>query len=137
MNTIFQFILRGNLDEIDHLVNKLDQFSQESGIDVATKNQVNLILEELFTNSVNYGFKDIQDAQVNIQISLSDGKLEIVYQDNGIAYNPLEIEDPEFMLSVEDMPIGGLGVFFVKAMTDEVQYKRDGRLNILEMLKKV
>ena len=93
------------------------------------------MLEELYTNSVNYGFEGISDGCVNIMILNKTGHLEMVYQDNGIAYDPLQAEDPELLLSIEDRPIGGLGVFFVKALTDHVEYMRDGGLNIVKMTK--
>jgi anti-sigma regulatory factor (Ser/Thr protein kinase) len=96
---------------------------------------VNLVLEELYTNSVNYGFEGISGGYVAIDISNKGSHLEIVYQDNGIAYNPLQAEDPQLLLSVEERPIGGLGVFFVKTMTDHVEYARSGELNIVRMTK--
>ena len=62
-------------------------------------------------------------------------KLKIIYQDNGPAFNPLEIADPDLTLSLDDRPIGGLGIFFVKSLTDAVSYSREGELNQIKMQK--
>jgi serine/threonine-protein kinase RsbW len=135
-NTL-EILLKGGLAEIDYLASELDRFFDYAGIDSLVKNQVNLILEELYTNTANYGFQSITNGLVTITLSLIDGQLEMVYQDNGIAFNPLDMEDPDLLLGIDDRPIGGLGVFFVKAMTDQVEYSRVGEFNRLKMKKKV
>lgn len=133
--TKFEIILTNGLAGIEQLASALDHFFDQQGIADQVKNQVNLVLEELYTNSVNYGFAGISNGYVAINLLNKGSYLEMIYQDNGIAYDPLQTEDPELLLSIEDRPIGGLGVFFVKAMTDHVEYKRDGGFNIVKMTK--
>jgi len=129
--------LKGELNEIANLAATIDDFCFVANINDLVKNQVNLVLEELYTNSANYGIVGIPDGQVVINLVVHNNQLEIRYHDNGVAFNPLEIDDPELMLSVDDRPIGGLGVYFVKAMTDEVSYQRVGEWNQLLMHKKL
>ncbi len=133
-NTL-QILLRGNLEEINHLALAIEQFCEGAGLDDLIKNQVNLILEELYTNTANYGFQGITNGEVTITLSVIDDQLLMTYQDNGIAFDPLEMEDPDLMLSLDDRAIGGLGVFFVKALTDHVEYHRVGEFNQLKMNK--
>lgn len=133
--TNFKIILTNGLAGIEQLTLALDHFFNQQGLDEQVKNQVNLVLEELYTNSVNYGFAGISNGYVEIELLNKGSHLEMVYRDNGVAYNPLQTEDPELLLSIEDRPIGGLGVFFVKAMTDHVEYMRDGGLNVIKMIK--
>lgn len=131
----FEIVLNNGLAGIEQLASALDRFFNQQELSEQLKNQVNLVLEELYTNSVNYGFEGISGGYVAIDLSNKGNHLEIVYQDNGIAYNPLQAEDPQLLLSVEERPIGGLGVFFVKTMTDHVEYSRSGELNIVRMIK--
>ncbi len=133
-NTL-EIILKGRLEEIHHLATALDLFCNDAGLDDLIKNQVNLILEELYTNTANYGFQGITNGQVSITLSVIDGQLDIIYQDNGIEFNPLEMEAPDLQLSIDDRPIGGLGVYFVKALTDQIEYSRVGEFNLLKMQK--
>lgn len=130
-----EIILNGHLDEIAHLASALDRFCDDAIVSDLVKNQINLVLEELYTNTVNYGLVGISNGQVIINLLALNNQLEIRYQDNGIAFNPLEMADPDLMLSLDDRPIGGLGVFFVKAMTDNVTYSRVGGWNQLLMHK--
>jgi len=133
-NTL-QILLRGNLEEINHLALAIEQFCEGAGLDDLIKNQVNLILEEFYTNTANYGFQGITNGEVTITLSVIDDQLLMTYQDNGFAFDPLEMEDPDLMLSLDDRAIGGLGVFFVKALTDHVEYHRVGEFNQLKMNK--
>lgn len=131
----YQINLNGALEEINDLSLAIDQFSSQAGLSTSIKNQINLILEELYTNTINYGFSGIENGTVSIKLNIHNNVLEMLYQDNGIAFNPLENADPELMLSIEDKAIGGLGVFFVKAMTESAEYERDGGFNRLKMFK--
>ena len=132
-----EIILNGELNEIERLTIELDRFAMENDLDDLIKNQVNLILEELYTNTANYGFQGITNGSVTVKLSLIESQLKMTYQDNGIAFNPLEMEEPDLMLSVDDRAIGGLGVFFVKALTDHVEYHRIGEFNQIVMQKSI
>lgn len=134
-NNSIEIILNGRLDEIANLASELDRFCNDAIVSDLVKNQINLVLEELYTNTANYGLVGISNGQVIINLLALNNQLEIRYKDNGIAFNPLEIADPDLMLSLDDRPIGGLGVFFVKAMTDNVTYSRVGGWNQLLMHK--
>jgi anti-sigma regulatory factor (Ser/Thr protein kinase) len=127
--------LANGLADIEKLSSVLEHFFNQQGLDIQVKNQVNLVLEELYTNTVNYGFAGVADGYVEISILNRGSHLDIVYQDNGIAYDPLQQDDPELTLNIEDRPIGGLGVFFVKTLTDHVEYLRKDGFNVLKMLK--
>jgi anti-sigma regulatory factor (Ser/Thr protein kinase) len=134
-NNSIEIILNGRLDEIANLASELDRFCNDAIVSDLVKNQINLVLEELYTNTANYGLVGISNGQVIINLLALNNQLEIRYKDNGIAFNPLEMADPDLMLSLDDRPIGGLGVFFVKAMTDDVTYSRVGGWNQLLMHK--
>ena len=59
----------------------------------------------------------------------------MTFMDEGIPYNPLAKEDPDIALSVEDRPIGGLGIFMVKKSMDDMQYRYEDGKNILSVIK--
>ena len=57
------------------------------------------------------------------------------FKDNGKPYNPLEAEEPDITASAEDRSIGGLGIFMVKKMLDNVEYSYVDNYNILTLTK--
>ena len=90
-----------------------------------------IAFDEIFSNIVNYsGAKEIW-----LQVLVEDGNLIVRFVDDGKAYNPLEHEDPDTTLSLEDREIGGLGIFMVKKTMDDVQYAYQDGQNMLSLIK--
>jgi len=131
------FTLKGNLDEIVYLVSSIEKIALCLNLTNELKNQLYLILEELYTNSVRYGFSKTHQPNVFIDISLNDHQLEIIYRDNGLQFDPLQKQDPDLTLKIEDRQIGGLGIFLVKSLTDHVEYSYDGNFNQIRIFKKI
>ena len=61
--------------------------------------------------------------------------LKFVITDNGIPFDPTQKEDADTTLSAEERPIGGLGIFLVRQIMDDVIYERKGENNILTLVK--
>lgn len=133
----FSIHLHGAISELEDLASALHGIAQSLGLSELVENQLNLILEELYANSVNYAFVQVAEPAVFVELDVSDGLLEMIYRDNGPAFNPLEKQAPNLDLSVEDRPIGGLGIFFVKSLTDEVSYRYADGFNQILMKKRI
>lgn len=99
-------------------------------------NPVNLILEELYSNSINYGKSKV--VQININLDIKLNLLTIIYEDNGTPFNPLSVQtNIDSSVSVQESKIGGLGIHLVKNMTDTQFYKRYNDKNQLTLEKKL
>ncbi len=95
-------------------------------------NKTNVCLEEIFVNIASYAYKG-KEGVVEVSTDKKDGEIILIFKDKGVAYNPLEREDPDITLSLEDRPIGGLGIFIVKELAKKVEYKRTDNENILKI----
>ena len=98
--------------------------------------KVRLCAEEVIENIVNYAYKPA-DGFLELILHLEDGKFTMTFKDAGVKFDPLAKPDPDITLSVEDRPIGGLGIFLCKQMMDDVSYKYEGDMNVLSMSIKV
>ena len=97
--------------------------------------QIDLAVEEIFVNIANYAYEGkLGSATINIKADAH--KATVSFADSGFPYDPLKKEDPNIEQAAEDRPIGGLGIFLVKEMCDEVHYERRGDMNILTIVKK-
>ncbi len=92
--------------------------------------------EEIYVNIAHYAYGgDEGEAKVNIDVSPNPNRVRLVFKDRGVPYNPLEKEDPNIEASEEERGIGGLGIYMVKEIMDNVTYEyRDGQ-NILTIEK--
>lgn len=100
------------------------------------ENELRIACEEIFVNVISYAYPD-KESEVIIGIEISGDEIVISVMDKGIPFNPLEKEPPDITTSIEEREIGGLGIFIVKNIMDNIAYRRENQQNILTMRKKV
>lgn len=128
--------LTKNISDLTILVTKLEQFFQENNIPSISM-PMTLILEELYTNTITHGASDGRDVFIEINLGINKDELIMTYKDNGIPFNVLELSEPDLTASIENREVGGLGVHYVKALTDSVEYEYVEKHNVLKMKKKL
>lgn len=108
----------------------------EQGCDRMLITQILMATEEIYVNIAHYAYGgESGDAVVQMEIMQDTKNCRITFRDHGIAYNPLEKEDPDVTLSAEERPIGGLGIYLVKQAMDRVEYEYKDGYNILTIEK--
>ena len=95
--------------------------------------QVNLIVEEIFVNIINYSKTDI----ITVNVEFDDNTVTLEFIDNGMEFNPLLTEDPETSDNIDEVKIGGLGIFLTKQMSDDMSYEYKNSENHLKIVKNV
>ena len=100
--------------------------------------QLELSIEEAYVNIVNYAYES-EEGEVLICCNVGESPLKVTMQfiDYGKPYNPLENEDPDLSLNVEEKEIGGLGIFLIKKNVDDISYEYCDGKNILTIQKKL
>ena len=134
-----EIILHNRIEEIERLAVFVEELADEAGIDPATSFNLNLALEEAVTNIINYAYPQGEDHTFTLTAD-KDGKgtLTLTLNDEGTAFNPLE-QAPEVdtTLGVEERDIGGLGIFLIRQIMDDVCYERTDGHNILTLTKQL
>ena len=96
---------------------------------------ISLCIEEIFVNIAKYAYKDSQGkCSLTIQNDV-EGKLDFIFEDSGIPFNPLENKEPDITLSAEERDIGGLGILITKKIMDDIQYRYENNKNVLKITK--
>lgn len=124
----FQPIQGRSLDILDAIIKNEEVASAD---DVWGK--LSVVVEELVLNIVDYANSDYLD----VEIIRDEKSITLRFHDGGIPFNPLEKEEPNFTIPLEDRKIGGLGIFMVTKYMDTVTYERTGEENILTVRKNV
>lgn len=126
------------IKSIPEIKSLITSWLDSHGCPARTKFQIYSALDEIFSNIVNYGYGE-KEGYVQIQLDFNEATrmASIAFIDNCPEFNPLEKEDPDLMLSDEDRPIGGLGIFLVKQMMDNVTYQRTNNCNVLTIFKQI
>ena len=117
------------------VLEKLDAHLLSAGCPEDARMQLAVAVEEIFVNIANYAYEG-KPGSATINIKADAHKASVCFADSGFPYDPLKKEDPNIEQAAEDRPIGGLGIFLVKEMCDEVHYERRDNMNILTIVKK-
>ncbi len=131
-----EFELKNDLSELDTLAEKLEAFSRLIGMDDRCLFEINLAMDELFTNIVSYGFSDKREHRVRVSLVYDADTISITLEDDGAPFNPLFCKMPDLNLPVEKSPVGGLGIHLCRSMMDEMEYQRAGNRNIITLRKR-
>jgi serine/threonine-protein kinase RsbW len=131
----YTFELKSNLSELDILCERLESICQSLNLSQKCKFEINLALDELFTNIISYGFDDNEEHVIEITIELEPDQVVLRVEDDGIPFNPVEASAPEVGCSVETCKVGGLGIHLIKNLMDEICYRRCDNRNVLFMKK--
>jgi len=139
MNTsnTFSFELRNHLSELTNLGEKLESVGSALGLSRRCLFEINLALDELFTNIISYGFQDQSEHFIRVSISTDCNVLTVVLEDDGMAFNPVDRIPPELPRRLDECNVGGLGIHLVKNLMDEVAYQRCANTNVLTLKKTI
>ena len=121
------------------LVNEwIEQCCEEAGLGLDWVMKFQLVSEEMVSNVIFYAYdSQQQEAAIELRFTWEAGTVSILLRDWGKPFDPTAKEDPDITLSVDDRPIGGLGIFMVKQLMDEVRYERVGSSNLLTLQKRI
>ncbi len=132
---IRSLILENKMTELERIQTVIEELAEEWDISFALSNTLNLVLEEAFSNLVNYAYQDEKPHTIETRFERRPDRIVITLIDDSQPYDPTRKGDPDITLSAEERPIGGLGIFLIKKMMDEVEYKQVDNLNHFIMTK--
>ena len=118
------FELKSKLSELKSLCRYLEDCGNVMKLPQKCLFEINLGLDELFTNIISYGFKDESEHQIKFSLAKDRNTLVVHVEDDGRPFNPLEAAGPEVSQDLDSINIGGLGIHLVKKMVDEIGYQR-------------
>lgn len=124
-----------DLKEIATLTFFIEEICEELSLPAETTMHITLALEEAVSNIIMYAYPQQEKQTILLKATFSNNQLVFFLSDKGVSFNPTDAPDPDLTSSIEDRPIGGLGIFLIRSIMNEVSYQRLGDENQL-MLKK-
>ena len=124
------------LEGMDVILAFVSYLLDTHGCTPKARTQLRMAVEELYVNVTLYAYPS-QDGWAEIRGSVEDGVATFKLIDGGRPFDPLAKDDPDIMLSGEEREIGGLGIYMVKTMMDEVEYEYRNGCNQLTMRKQL
>jgi serine/threonine-protein kinase RsbW len=122
------------IENLEAMFQFIRKAAQAQGFDEKKISQIQLAAEEALVNVINYAYPG-KSGDLEIDCNNKESSLEIVISDSGIPFDPLSLPEPDIHSPMEKREIGGLGIFMLRKIMDEVKYKREDNRNILTLIK--
>ena len=123
-----------DISELHKLQQVVELYGAANALSTKTVLNLNLILEELLSNIIFHGYQDHEQHLIYVTFEASDLGVAFTIEDDAIAFNPLDREEIDTEQLLEDRPVGGLGIHFIKALARDLIYERVGERNVLRGL---
>lgn len=127
--------LKNDLSELAVAAEHIDRFCAANGLPSGVAFAVNLSVDELLTNTIRYGYADGGARRIDMTVRLEGGVLAIELADDARPYDPTLVPYPDLDAPIEERPVGGLGVHFVREKMDGFSYRRAEGRNIVTLTK--
>jgi len=130
-------ILHNDIQQIPQLAEFVETIAEEKQLDQSLAMSLNLALEEAVTNVILYAYPKGADGLVDVEAILKPHSLEFIITDSGVPFDPTAVPEADVTLSADERPIGGLGIYLVNKLMDELHYQRIDDKNVLSMKKNI
>jgi serine/threonine-protein kinase RsbW len=122
------------LDEIREFVGAI---ARDGGFSDKDVYNIQLATDEAASNIIEHAYENITDGMLELSCGLRDDLMTIVLIDHGESFDPSEIPLPDLKADLSDRKIGGLGIFLMRKLMDDVHYEvKPNKGNILTMTKR-
>lgn len=123
--------LPARIENLESFTRFLSEFLLANGFSGERVQEIELAAEEALVNVIRYAYPEkTGDLEIRCQDE-GDGALTMEFEDSGVEFDPTSLPDPDLKLSISEREIGGLGVFLIRKMVNEVRHRREGDRNIL------
>jgi serine/threonine-protein kinase RsbW len=135
MDQLFEISIKSAIAEIPAVSDRLEKAMELAGFISEDILDTQLAVEEAITNVIVHGYKS-PDGDIVISLRATPGRVDVQIADTAPPFDPLSIPEPDLDGDVEDRQIGGLGVYLIRQVMNEISYRYEGNRNILVLTKK-
>jgi len=119
-----EITLDGNLQELGRLAEEVAWFCEENALDTDVEFDLNLVMEELFTNAVRHGGCEGVKEAARVRLELRDDCVEAEFADRGREFDPSTAAAPNVNAPLAERPAGGMGLHLVRRTVSDLAYRR-------------
>ncbi len=120
----FEIRLNSNPQQIEYLRAQLVTFCSKFGLSDDILFKLTLCLDELFVNTISYGFESPSQHEFLIYLEIGKDLLCAEIIDDGTQFDPFQdAPKPDLQAPVEQRPLGGLGIHLVKSLSNSTEYR--------------
>jgi serine/threonine-protein kinase RsbW len=135
--THFSLRIGNTISEMKKVVDLVERFGAAHNVSKKAVNELNLCLDEILNNIISYGYDDKGLHSILVSLALVGDLMIAEIVDDGKPFDPRQATPPDPSQGLGERKVGGLGLHFVNALMDKVDYSRKNGCNHLKLHKKI
>jgi serine/threonine-protein kinase RsbW len=132
-----KLIIKNHVGELERVNQFIEEIGEELGLDMELLMNLNLVMEEMVSNVIFYAYPEGKTADIELVAESNGKELTFMLSDQGKEFDPTAKEDADPDVNPMDREIGGMGIFIVKNIMNQVTYQRLEGKNLLTMKKEI
>lgn len=133
-----KIVFDANFDNLDEIREIVAEAARQVGFSDKEIYAIQLAADEASSNIIEHAYAGVEGGKLEIDISISDNKLKIIMRDHGKPFDPASVPEPNVKADLSERKIGGLGMYLMRKLMDEVSYESSPETgNILTMIKRL
>jgi len=130
-----EIVLPARISALSSMTTFIAETSARAGVPMDLSRKLTLLVEELFTNTVEHGHGRDSDEPVRLRLETQPGWIALTYEDTAPPHNPFAaVQRPDDTMDVDDRPVGGLGVLLVATLAQDLEYRREDGKNHIRLV---
>ena len=126
--------LVNDLRQVSLLTGFVDRVQEQNHLAPELAARINLALEEAVCNVIQYAYPEGTAGKMSLEAVKEGKRLRFTLTDWGKVFDPTAVPEADISASVEDRPIGGLGIHLIRTIMDSVRYERKDGKNVLTLI---
>lgn len=122
------------MERLHELLEFIDDGAVKSGFSENARNRVRLAAEEALVNVILHAYPGAEGPVAVSWAKEAGPSLIIEIRDEGVPFDPLAVQDPDTGAGLEERKVGGLGIFFMREVADDLSYRREEKENVLTLV---
>ena len=135
MDQSFEMAIGSDIEKIPAVSLRLEKAMGVYGFSAEEILDTRLAIEEVITNIIIHGYKKA-GGEIHLSCRFTGNRIEIEIADSAPRFDPLSIPEPELEGDIDERKIGGLGMYLVRQLMDEISYRYENGKNILILEKR-
>jgi serine/threonine-protein kinase RsbW len=132
-----KIVFAANFENLDEIREFVGEKARQVGFSDKEIYAIQLAADEASTNIIEHAYASVENGNIEIDCTIDNGELKIVMCDRGKPFNPSSVPEPNVKADLSDRQIGGLGMYLMRKLMDEVSYETSTELgNVLTMIKR-
>jgi serine/threonine-protein kinase RsbW len=129
--------LKNHMEELGRVNQFVEEIGEELGLNMELQMNLNLVMEEMVVNVISYAYPQGKEADIGLVAEYDGKELTFVLSDSGKEFDPTLKEDTDMDVNPAERELGGMGIYIVKNIMNQVTYQRLEGKNLLTMTKKI